>query len=150
VAWGQAAEKLVARASDWPGAQAAAALPAEVWAPFNALQRRYSRLVEGADSLLAEAPRAGLRASAFGYSWGGKARVLAVHGPPEASVLRAAIEPLIRRLIEGMGFDNGAFGVDLLCDPARNDFAVMDVRPGGGPWETALDLALGLEPAKRP
>jgi len=169
----------VERASDWPAALAAAALPEAFFAPFNLLLKRYAGLEPGDGTVLVEELLEGDQVTVEGFSHRGRATILGVVDSVMFPVthsfrrfdypsrlpagVQTRMEDVARRLMDGLGFDEGLFNVEMIYEPRRDRVAIVEINPrmssqfadlfekvdGVNSFSLALDLALGRDPTVR-
>jgi hypothetical protein len=147
--------------------------------PFAQVMRAHSTLSEDPFSMVCEGLVHGPQVTANGYARGGKATMLATVDSimypgtdqfqrfqyPSALPAQqlARVDALAVRLIEGIGFDNGIFNVEMRIDPASGEPRVIEINPraagqffdlvervdGYSFFEAMLDVHAGREPRVR-
>jgi biotin carboxylase len=149
------------------------ALPAAFVEPFNALLRRYTDWPLDASGLLLEELLPGRQVSLEGYMQAGRARVLGIvdawmyPGTDSfrrfcyPSTLPARVQDAMRdiavRLIEGLGYGDAMFNIELRWDADSDRIGIVEVNPkiasqfpdlfekvdGCSTYLTMMELALG-------
>ena len=147
--------------------------------PFADVMYRHSSLTESPFSMVCEGLVHGRQVTANGYARDGRVTMLGTVDsimypgtdqfqrfqypsslPPESL---ARVEALAARLIEGIGFAQGMFNVEMRIDPATGEPRVIEINPraagqffdliervdGYSLFEAMLDVYSGREPAVR-
>ena len=147
--------------------------------PFADVMRAHSTLTEDPFSMVCEGLAHGRQVTANGYVRGGRATMLGTVDsimypgtdqfqrfqypsslPP---VQLARVDALARRLLEGIGFRDGMFNIEMRIDPATGEARVIEINPraagqffdliervdGYSLFEAMLDVYSGREPQVR-
>ena len=147
--------------------------------PFADVMRAHSNLSEGPFSMVCEGLLHGRQVTANGFARGGRVTMLgtvdSIMYPGTDQFQRfqypsslpagtlAAVDALAARLVEGIGFTDGMFNVEMRIDPASGAPRVIEINPraagqffdliervdGYSLFEAMLDLHSGREPAIR-
>jgi hypothetical protein len=147
--------------------------------PFADVMRAHSKLTEDPFSMVCEGLLHGAQVTANGFVRGGRATMLGTvdsimypgtdqfqrfqypSSLPAAQLAR--VDALAVRLLEGIGFDNGMFNIEMRLDPASGQPRVIEINPraagqffdliervdGYSPFEVMLDVHAGREPVVR-
>ena len=148
----------------------------EFAAPLNQLAERYAPFATHAEYLLAEELMRGVQVTVEGYVWNGKATIMGVVDSvmfPGTISFRQFVYPsrlservqvemsdIAARFMEGVGFDNGLFNIEMMYDECDGSVRIIEVNPrmssqfadlfekvdGVNSYEILLNIALGQEP----
>ena len=142
--------------------------------PLDRLLRRHVGVEIGTTRLIAEGLLKGVQVTVEGYAYGGDVHVLGVvdsiffpdtlafsrfdypSALPEAVQERMA--DIAKRLMSGLGFDNGMFNVEMMYDAREDRIAIIEINPrmasqfadlyekvdGTNAYEVLLDLGSGI------
>lgn len=144
--------------------------------PLDRLLRRHVGVEIGTTRLIAEGLLKGAQVTVEGYAYGGDVHILGVvdsiffpdtlafsrfdypSALPEAVQERMA--DIAKRLMSGLGFDNGMFNVEMMYDAREDRIAIIEINPrmasqfadlyekvdGTNAYEVLLDLGMGIAP----
>ncbi len=152
------------------------AVIAKLVKPFADVMRAHSDLVEDPLSMVAEQIAAGRQVTANGFARAGRVTMLgtvdSIMYPGTDHFMRfqypsgldaktlARIDALAIRLVEGLGFANGMFNIEMRVDPGDGRIRVIEMNPraagqfydlfervdGFSPFDAMIALACGDEP----
>jgi hypothetical protein len=147
--------------------------------PFADVMRAHSDLAEDPYSMVCEGIVQGAQVTANGYARDGRVTMLATvdsimypgtdqfqrfqYPSQHAPDVLARVDALATRLLEGIGFANGMFNVEMRIDPATGMPRVIEINPraagqffdlvervdGYSLFEAMLDIHMGREPGVR-
>jgi hypothetical protein len=147
--------------------------------PFADVMRAHSEFTESPFSMVCEGLVPGRQVTVNGYVRSGKARMLGIvdsvmypgtdqfqrfqYPSTLSAAQQASVDALAAKLLEGMGFDNGLFNVEVRIDPETGVARVIEINPraagqfydlfervdGYSLFEVLLDLHSGIEPVVR-
>jgi biotin carboxylase len=133
----------------------------------------------GTTRLIAEGLLNGAQVTVEGYAYGGEVHILGVVDSiffPDSlafsrfdypSALPDAVQErmadIAKRLMQGLGFDNGMFNVEMMYDAGEDRIAIIEINPrmasqfadlyekvdGTNSYEVLLDLGLGVRPSPK-
>ncbi len=147
--------------------------------PLARMLERETGLEIGTTRLVAESLLKGRQATVEGYAFGGEVNILGVidsiffpgtlafsrfdypSALPEGVQERMA--EVARRLMIGIGFDNGLFNIEMMYDPDEDLLAVIEINPrmasqfadlygkvdGTNTYEILLDIGTGVRPSPK-
>jgi biotin carboxylase len=148
----------------------------EFFLPLDRMLQRYAGTSIGTRRLIAEGLLNGEQVTVEGYSFGGKAHVMGVVDSimfPNTLVfarfdypsalpdsVQARIAEIATTVMEGLGFDNGLFNIEMMYDRATGRIAIIEINPrmasqfadlyekvdGTNGYAVLLDIAQGREP----
>ena len=155
------------------------AIIARLVKPFADVMRAHSDLVEDPFSMVVEEIARGRQVTANGFARGGRVTMLgtvdSIMYPGTDHFMRfqypsaldagtlASIGALATRVVEGLGFANGMFNIEMRMDPEDGRIRVIEMNPraagqfydlfervdGYSPFEAMIALACGEEPRVR-
>jgi biotin carboxylase len=144
--------------------------------PIDRMLRRYAGAEIGTKRLLAEGLLEGKQVTVEGYAFGGEVDILGVvdsvffpgtlafarfdYPSARPDGVQARMHDIARRLMRGLGFDNGLFNIEMMYDPDRDCIAVIEINPrmasqfadlyekvdGTNSYDVLLDIGLGTKP----
>jgi biotin carboxylase len=162
-------------------AELAACLPRwkeldQFFLPLDKMLERYAGTSIGTRRLIAEGLLKGEQVTVEGYAYGGKANIMGVVDSimfagtlafsrfdyPSAlpQSVQARMADLAATVMEGLGFDNGLFNIEMMYDRETGRIAIIEINPrmasqfadlyekvdGTSSYEVLLSIAQGLEP----
>jgi biotin carboxylase len=147
--------------------------------PLDRLLRRHAGVEIGTTRLIAEGLLKGAQVTVEGYAYGGDVHILGVvdsiffpgtlafsrfdypSALPES--IQERMHDIAKRLMSGIGFDNGMFNVEMMYDPREHRIAVIEINPrmasqfadlyekvdGTNAYEVLLDIGTGVRPSPK-
>lgn len=147
--------------------------------PLERLLEREARVGIGSTRLIAEGLLKGQQVTVEGYAFGGEVNILGVvdsiffpgtlafsrfdypSSLPED--VQERMEEMARRLMGGLGFDNGLFNVEMMYDGREDRIAIIEINPrmasqfadlyekvdGTNAYEVLLDIGTGVRPSPK-
>ena len=153
-----------------------ALLPDAFIQPFNDMLKAYSGYPLDASCLIVESLLEGVQVSLEGYVHRGHVHVIGIldaitfpnhisfkrfqYPSRLAECVQERMKDLARRLMNGIGYDNAPFNIELFYDPATDRISIIEVNPkiasqfadlflkvdGQSSFSLLLELACGIEP----
>jgi biotin carboxylase len=144
--------------------------------PFDRLLRQYTAFSVGTKRLLLESLLHGVQVTVEGYIFQGQAHVFGIvdsvmfpntivfqrfeYPSSLAETVQSRMRDLAQRLMQGIGFDNGMFAIEMMYDGGRDTIHIIEINPrmasqfadlyekvdGANTYGVMLDIALGLDP----
>jgi biotin carboxylase len=144
--------------------------------PLDRMLTHYAGTSVGTNRLIAEGVLAGEQVTVEGYAFGGKAHIMGVVDSimfpdtlafarfdypstlPEG--VQARMAEIATTVMEGLGFDNGLFNIEMMYDRETDRIAIIEINPrmasqfadlyekvdGTNSYAVLLDIAQGREP----
>jgi biotin carboxylase len=152
----------------------------EFFTPLERMLEHYAGATIGTKRFLAEGLLKGQQVTVEGYVFGGKATIIGVvdsimfpgtlafsrfdypsHLPEE---VQARMSAIAKTLMEGLGFDNGMFNIEMMYDAESDLISIIEINPrmasqfadlyekvdGTNSFTVLLDIALGHAPRFTP
>lgn len=147
--------------------------------PLDRMLQRYAGAEIGSKRLIAEGLLEGEQVTVEGYAYGGEVHILGVVDSiffegtlafsrfdyPSAlpEHVQARMHDIARRLMQGLGFDNGLFNIEMMYDAGEDHIAVIEINPrmasqfadlyekvdGTNSYEVLLDLGMDVRPSPK-
>jgi len=151
----------------------------EFFLPLERLLEHEERIAVGGKRLLAEGLLEGAQVTVEGYAYGGEVGILGVvdsiffHGTlafsrfeyPSALLddVQERMAEIARRVMGGIGFDNGLFNIEMMYDARANQIAIVEINPrmasqfadlyekvdGTNAYEILVDIGTGVRPTPK-
>jgi biotin carboxylase len=149
----------------------------EFFLPLNRMLERYAGMSIGTWRVIAEGVLKGDQVTVEGYAYGGKASILGVVDSimfpgtlafarfdyPSAlpNSVQARMAEIATTVMEGLGFDNGLFNIEMMYDRETGRIAIIEINPrmasqfadlyekvdGTNSYRVLLHIAQGREPS---
>lgn len=154
-------------------------IPVTFLEPFNLMLKHYSHHHLSADYFIAETLLSGNQVTVEGFVYDGSAQIIGITDSlmfPGTISFRRFVYPsslpadvqermsdIARRCMEGIGFNNGIFNIEMMYDPVGDVISIIEINPrmssqfadlyekvdGINTYEIALALATGTQPSLR-
>jgi biotin carboxylase len=151
----------------------------EFFLPLDRLLKHYAGTSIGTKRLIAEGLLKGEQVTVEGYAFGGKACIMGVVDSvmfpgtrafarfdyPSAlpKSVQTRLAEIATKVMEGLGFDNGLFNIEMMYDRESDCIAIIEINPrmasqfadlyekvdGTNSYQVLLDIAQGREPQFR-
>ncbi|HKA64860.1 MAG TPA: ATP-grasp domain-containing protein [Methyloceanibacter sp.] len=147
--------------------------------PLERLLEREASVAIGSTRLIAEGLLQGHQVTVEGYAFGGEVDILGVTDSiffpgtlafsrfdyPSAlpDGVQERMAEMARRLMSGLGFDNGLFNIEMMYDACQDRIAIIEINPrmasqfadlyekvdGSNSYEVLLDIGTGVRPSPK-
>jgi len=147
--------------------------------PLERILQREARVEIGGKRLLAEGLLEGVQVTVEGYAYGGEANILGVVDSiffpgtlafarfeyPSAlpDDVQERMADVARRVMRGIGFDNGVFNIEMMYDACADRIAIVEINPrmasqfadlyekvdGTNAYEVLVDIGTNIRPAPK-